>query len=457
MAGKLDPFRKTAKHSFCVYPFTHVSFGQGGRINLCCRADFDLKDNLGAIPSDKVWNSELFTRVRKQMMSGERPSECRLCWEMEEGNVTSPRQQELVPESKLLNWFEEFADFDAETGIVKSGVQSLKVYLSNLCNLQCRMCNPEHSTRWQGVWKKNLALRELFNEIDFHDGAFEREWPIAKDYEKEILRFIEMNVGQLREINFVGGEPLIQKEHYQALDLLKGYESKIELSYDTNMTALSLGTQNAIPLWEKFKRVHVYISIDGTPDLFEYIRPGLRTKKVEENIAKLKEQLKLDEKESTIELRASCTFSVYNIYYAPEICEYITGLGLGLQTNQVEFPYFLSPQVLPKHEKEAIVTRIVDFLAHLEARMEPAFAKSPFWKHAWRRRDQLDRIRFHMRDSLNYMNSADQSEHFSKFLKFDHVLNKDGSNHALHDFYPWWPKQMTEVNHLPMELDSIIT
>lgn len=80
----------------------------------------------------------------------------------------------------------------------------------------------------------------------------------------DLLAEMEESLESIEMIYIAGGEPLIQKQHYQMLEMLirrKGTD--IKLIYDTNLTTLNFGSTSVLNLWKHFKNVHVNGSIDG--------------------------------------------------------------------------------------------------------------------------------------------------------------------------------------------------
>ena len=88
--------------TFCMHPFTGLATREDGAICACCRSH-----PIGFIqdaPLEYHWNSEVMTRIRRQVLIGERPKECEPCFSLEDQGVESLRQRHIagkIPEARI--------------------------------------------------------------------------------------------------------------------------------------------------------------------------------------------------------------------------------------------------------------------------------------------------------------------------------------------------------------------
>jgi glutamate-1-semialdehyde 2,1-aminomutase len=166
--------------TFCALPFQHLCIGPEGTARLCCVAH-DFVSEHGAPMSlnlhtmDEIWNSAYMRNVRRGMLRGERISACEVCYDSEAASGQSYRTHTgLEP----ISGHKQTPDLMNKYGVV-SGFRVdqrpgfIKLEISNLCNLKCRMCygaassqierDPVHS-RWSGgveplhaVWRGEAA------------------------------------------------------------------------------------------------------------------------------------------------------------------------------------------------------------------------------------------------------------------------------------------------------------
>ena len=143
----------------------------------------------------------------------------------------------------------------------------LELYPSNICNLKCRICGPYNSSRWISEAKETLGITEkVYNNLTPENMDLFSDW-----------------LPNLKELNVVGGEPLLLREYKQLLDLaIEGnYSKNIALFTTTNGTIYS---EELVGLLQHFKKVHLTFSIDDIGQRFEYQRKGATWQPVIDNI-----------------------------------------------------------------------------------------------------------------------------------------------------------------------------
>ena len=161
---------------------------------------------------------------------------------------------------------------------------------------------------------------------------------------------IDSHLKNIEKLEFFGGEPLMIERHYEILErcVELGIAKNIALSYNTNG---SIFPENRISLWEKFKKVEIFLSIDDINERFEYIRfPGNFT----EVVTNLGHFSKLNPDIFSIGIFQ--TISIFNIMHMTELTEFISKHfeEIDIHYNMVFTPSHISPKVLPKRVKEKI-------------------------------------------------------------------------------------------------------
>jgi sulfatase maturation enzyme AslB (radical SAM superfamily) len=125
----------------------------------------------------------------------------------------------------------------------------------------------------------------------------------------------------VQRISFIGGEPTISNEHVEFLKMLinKGRSRNIDLGYVTNLTGL---TDELLDIWDKFKNIHLSVSIDGFGKVNEYIRYPFKWSKTETSLKTIMKLCQDHVQSHKYTLGLSCTHSVYNAIQAPDLIEY---------------------------------------------------------------------------------------------------------------------------------------
>lgn len=326
----------------CILPWIHASIGTTGAVFPCCRVICFEPDQFGNLHHNKlgdIRDNQTFTEFRQMMLEGQSPIICKGCYQEESAGLTSLRKQ-------FNNEYAETLDKVIEEKITGAlPLRYAEVRFSNQCNLACRTCHLEFSTSWH---KDHEALY----------GKAEKLIHSHPDKSLGLLHEIEAALDSIDMIYIAGGEPMIQKQHYEMLEMLiRKNRTDIRLVYDTNLTKLNFGSQSVLTLWKHFKKIHVYGSIDGVKDRFDLIRHGETWEKVEKNIQLIRLML------PQVVLVLSPTISVLNVAHLPEMIEYclkkklIPNLSF-IRCNFLYEPYQYQVNTLPDKFHEPILRNL---------------------------------------------------------------------------------------------------
>lgn len=407
-SGQLN---KTNSCTFCLHPFTGLATREDGAIKVCCRSApiSNIKDE----SLEEAWNNKNMKRIRKQVLNNERPLECQSCFDLEDQGVTSLRQRHIndySPESRI-NLYPSAVDSLEEDYSMPFEFPTMEIKLNNLCNLKCRMCNPLDSTQWKDwdqvteFYKKENnylipVVEKLVDTPGKYIGAFDDTDNWWKSFEKLLPYF--------RRVEFAGGEPLMDPQHYKILDMLAPYGDNIQLKYATNGTTLGIkGGRTIHDYWPKFKSVAVNVSIDGIHDVYNYIRGNGDFNTVEENI-KIFQSFP-----NVTRVVGAFTAQAGNILQAAECIDYfLNTMGIVFYGNRVSYPTCLSAQVLPSELKELAIQRLGEVA--LKVPDYEIVKKHPILKDI-----TLQQIK----DNVNYLRAKDQNHLWNDFVQFNTRLD----------------------------------
>lgn len=403
--------------TFCIYPFTGLSTRQDGAIKACYRSH-----PIGYIQEntlEEVWNSSSLCRLRQQLLNNERPPECDPCFSLEDIGVESLRQRHLsqtMPESRSKLYPDTIKKLN-EDFTMPFDFPVLEIKLNNLCNLKCRMCNPTDSTSWT-----DWAIVEDFYKAD-NDVLVDTikkfnliESPVLDNFENNPNWWDSFKkiIPHLKKVEFAGGEPLIDPQHYRILEMLSTYGMDIELRYSTNLTTLGKGGRNVWEYWPKFKNVAVNVSIDGIEDSYEYIRSNASWKTLIENIKTIQQIPNVTRVVGIVAAQVS------NVLVFDKMIEYfLNDLGITFYiTNIVRHPTVLSPQVLPPELKILAIERLTAIKEKV-----PSF-------NLVKEAPLLHELTITHIDSLiSFLLANDTSHLWDRCVEFNHKLDK--SRHQL--------------------------
>jgi sulfatase maturation enzyme AslB (radical SAM superfamily) len=395
-----------------MHPFTGLSTREDGAIKICCRSQA-----IGWIQKESLqdaWNNETMLTVRNQVLNSERPDVCKPCFDLEDQEVESLRQRHIngiIPEARI-NLYPNALDNLREDFTMPFEFPTMEIKLNNLCNLKCRMCNPLDSTSWQDwdqvkpfYMKENNYLvptiDSLVKKPGQYIGPFDNTENWWSSFEKLLPYF--------RRVEFAGGEPLMDPQHYKILDMLKPYGKNIELKYATNGTTLGISKMRTIhDYWPHFRSIAVNVSLDGIHDVYNYIRTNSNFNEVEKNIKEIK---KISNVSRVV---GAFTAQAGNILQAAECIDYfINEMEIVFYSHRVSYPNCLSTQVLPQELKELAIERLETVAKRIWT--FPNVNKHPLLEKVTQQQ---------IRDNVNYLRAKDQSNLWPEFLAFNQQLDK---------------------------------
>ncbi len=414
---------KSESKTFCMHPFTGLATREDGAIKVCCRSapvGF-IQDN----SLEEIWNNDTMREVRRQVLCGERPEVCRPCFDLEDQGVESLRQRHIkgvIPEARI-NLYPNVLEQLRDDYTMPFEFPTMEIKLNNLCNLKCRMCHPMDSTSWND-WdqvedfykKENNYLVPVINKLELKTSRYLCPFEDTDNWWQSFEKLLPY----FRRVEFAGGEPLMDPQHYKILDMLKPYAKNIEIKYATNGTTLGISKGRTIhDYWPYFRSVAVNVSIDGIHDVYNHIRSNSKFDDVERNIKEIKSIPNVSR------VVGAFTAQAGNILQAAECIDYfINEMGIVFYSHRVSYPNVLSAQVLPQPLKELAIERLM------------AVEKRLFTFPSIQNSSLLESVtRQQIKDNINYLQAKDQSHLWQDFLEFNRRLDAT-RNQSLLDAVP---------------------
>jgi hypothetical protein len=227
------------------------------------------------ITLDEHWNSDHMRSVRQRMMNGETLPECEVC------------NDKLLNTSVYRDYFNNLFGHkynEAMNNTTNDGSTTLQPVswdyrFSNLCNFKCRMCGDMLSSSWESEqrqhnmihWenpKNNWMIPEIKKQIEqFQEGQIEAEFSKAVEEHR------------VEEVYWVGGEPLMYEQHWRYMQRIieLGDGPNVYARYNTNLSRVDYKGVNLYhDILNRIRDWQVCASLDGTGEIGEYIRTGLR-------------------------------------------------------------------------------------------------------------------------------------------------------------------------------------
>ncbi len=377
--------------TFCVLPFTHLSTRPNGDITPCCRSR-DTLGNIRDITFEQAWNSERQQLLRKDLLSGIRNKYCFQCWDMEDQGSVSMRQS--------MNKTREYMIPNICSAEMPFKVPVVELKMSNLCNFRCRTCKPDLSTTWLKDWNK------VKHEYESHGLTNDTKRQTNFDNDQFVEDIVKL-APTIEIVEFAGGEPLMDPLHYKLLEALEPFAANITVKYSTNLSRVKFGKFDTIASWAKFRKVDLSLSIDGYPELNNYIRTESDTDILAENLKLVRSVLG-----NKYDGRAALCYSAWNVFGLPESYDYFdTVLDTPVHGNIAWDPIFINPQILPKELKQQASDKYRKYLTTIEANTE-----------------RKKRIHRFINQNMAFMNAKDESRYFPQFLRY--TLTLDGTRNT---------------------------
>lgn len=397
--------------TFCIHPFTGLATREDGAICACCRSHpvgFIDKERL-----EDIWNNDTMKRIRQQVLNDERPPECEPCFSLEDQGVESLRQRHVkgeIPEARV-NVYPDALDKLRDDYTMPFEIPTMELKLNNLCNLKCRMCHPMDSTSWDD-WSeiKDFYKKEGNIMYDIVEEHKLEQKPFLDKFQDspEWWASLEKLLPHFRRVEFAGGEPLMDPQHYRILDMLAPCGDQIEIKYATNLSTLGIkGGRNVHEYWPKFRSVAVNVSIDGIGPVYEYIRGNGDWDNLVQNIQTIQGLPNISR------IVGAVTVQVSNVLILDQMIElFLDQLGIIFHTHRVAYPNILSVQALPRKLKELAVKRLINIEKRLKS-----------FKMIQQHPELLEYTRGQIQDNINYLISRDQSRLWLDTIEFNRRLD----------------------------------
>lgn len=316
---------KTGK-GMCLAKWTQVTMHLGNGLTHSCHHPGAHKVTLDELKknSSALHNTAYKKKMRKQMLSGEKPRECGFCWRIEENGEISDRVLKSLAEYSYP-YHDEIINSSGDENYYPSFVE---VSFGRTCNFACSYCGPPFSSKWSQEIKNKgpiMVMNEPFNELRSEEEHYNHNE--ENPYIDAFWEWFPDAYSHMHTLRITGGEPLLMKETFQILDfLLENPNPKLTLGINTNGCPPS-GT------WDKFvkkikvltengcvKQMDLYTSAEAYGANAEYIRDGMDWDVFSTNIDHF-----LDNTRNT-KVVVMAAFNILSLSTFTEFLEWVVGL-----------------------------------------------------------------------------------------------------------------------------------
>lgn len=316
---------------YCPSMWKSVHVDTDGYLTPCCLFIHkeDKKSKLVDIQHAETILQEEFQEYRDQLSQGIWPSGCNQCKFAEDEGRDSKRLQDM--------WM--LHNRTMQTPPEDVSLEYLQLKTGRLCNLRCTICTPACSTAISTellrIGKLDRATYDRLNE------------EIAWSYDVEQYKKLNPGENGYFRIDIAGGEPLLNKTHFEWLDQLPNPEKTI-LLYNTNGTQRP--TRKEIDIWKKFRGIILSFSIDSYGDKFEKLRVGAKWDQVLDNLKYCQEEIIAKEFDlHTSNVSVVMTVSKMNVRDAIPLYKILNQYVRFNNSNPLNFNYLYYPDQMACH------------------------------------------------------------------------------------------------------------
>lgn len=367
---KIKP--KEGNKTFCMAPWTHTYLSPQMERRLCCASREESsnfkqyidtasndRDNseINLKTLDEHWNSDYMKSVRLKLMAGDEIPQCATC----NHKLLNAQVYRQHFNRFYGHQIDEAFESTDETGATTMQVTSWDYRFSNLCNFSCRMCGDMLSSSWETENRKHG--RAHWYDEDKIWGRKDIKEILQKFHDQQVVKeFMEaVENKKIKEFYWCGGEPLMWKIHWTAMQrvVALGYSNEVYARYNSNMSRIKFyGLDLFKDILSKFNDWQINASIDGTGEIGEYIRTGLRYEEWLENMKYAKQFVKHPR-----QLQLDLTVTLPGLFGLGDMYELQKELKIPLLCKKV-FTFspdvYMSPLWLPRRFLNKIVDKLIE-------------------------------------------------------------------------------------------------
>ena len=303
----------------CYAPFKSLTFFLAGDVMACWHNKQYL---LGHYPEDSIsdiWFGEKLKKLREHIINNDLTYGCEEC-------------EKHIKSSDFYSagaWRYDYLSLKKSDYPI-----SLDFQISNICNLECIMCNGEYS----------ISVRQYR----------EMKLPYLNPYDSNFVKQLEPFIPHLYEASFSGGEVFLIEQYYNIWEKIYKINPKVLISITTNGSILNDRIKNIM----KKLRFNITLSLDSVnKENYEKIRINAR---FEDMLNHLNYYIDYCKKENTNLSVRICPLR-QNWHELPDIFRYLNDKHVNLYFNKVIFPPYCSLWNLSSEKLLEIFNYLSDF------------------------------------------------------------------------------------------------
>jgi len=359
---------------FCLAKWTQVTLHLGTGMTHSCHHPVQHKIPLRELRNNPsaLHNTRHKKKRRKQMLEGEKPSECNYCWNIEENSnsfsdrvfkSSEPWSWNDFQKIKQSNWREDF------------NPRYVEVSFGNTCNFACSYCGPQYSSKWVEEIEQHggYPTETNFNNIEELKEINQMPYKHSEHnpYVDAFWEWWPSLYPDLHTFRMTGGEPLLSKDVFKVLEYIQNNSEinpNISLAINSNLGVPDKLIDRFIDIAQdlcdnnKVRELIVFTSVEATGKQAEYSRFGLEYEKFWNNIDKILTKL------PRVTINIMATYNALSTFTYSDLIDrtfeakkkhangqrYWTS-AIQLDTAYLRWPTHLSVKILPEEHKKLIL------------------------------------------------------------------------------------------------------
>lgn len=241
----MDAKKLLTNKSICTLPWTGFELEPNGEVKNCIISKTQLGD-INETHIKDIIHGQRNIKLKESMLEDSKPLNCSGCYLQE--NQT----KNLSSISSRLYYLKELGTkthLDFYNDAKNFSLKHVDLRWTNSCNQACVYCGPEYSSKW---------AQELGVKVKS-----------AKAARQEVKDYVFDNISNLQNVYLAGGEPMLMKENFEFLGLLKEKNKQCSVRVNTNLSTTDTGI---FDLLCEFPNVHWTVSLETIEHEYEYIR-----------------------------------------------------------------------------------------------------------------------------------------------------------------------------------------
>jgi len=359
---------------FCLAKWTQVTIHLGTGMTHSCHHPSPHKIPLAELKRNPsaLHNTKHKKARRKEMLEGERPSECNYCWNVEDNSTSFSDRVFKSTEPWSINDFDKIKDSYWRDDF---NPRYVEVSFGNTCNFACAYCGPQYSSKWVEEIEKHGGYPTEHNFNSIEDIKARDQMPYKQTEENPYIeafwKWWPNLFPDLHTFRITGGEPLLLKDTFRVLEYIQKHynqNSNISLAINTNLgipdKLLNRFIEIAKDLCEnnKVRELIIFTSVEATDAQAEYTRFGLNYEKFWNNVDKVLGEL------PKVTVNIMATYNALSVFSYSDLIDrvfeykkkYANGQrywvsALQLDTSYLRWPTHLSVKILEPEHKELIL------------------------------------------------------------------------------------------------------